>query len=201
MPDQPATSKSAKAAPAPPPSGVVSTAAMDRVTADLDFVSDRLSSQARSVSIGVIAIVWAVSVGDLKQGVSPPRAELLVIAAAAVLTMSLDFLQYVAAFWTGRRALISVLGGGDGLYDATWWSYRLRSALFWAKLVCAALTGLATVGVLGHAILATLDKAERPAVVCTPERVGRVLLDGVSQVNCTIDADGTDDMVARRGVV
>lgn len=196
MPIQPTTPISGEP-PSPSPSpGVVPTAAMDKVTADLDFVSDRLSSQARSVSIGVIAIVWAVSVGDLKQGVTPPRAELLIVAAAAVLTMSLDFLQYVAAFFTGRKALRSVLSGGDGLYDVTWWSYRLRSYFFWAKLVLAALTGLATVGVLGNAILDAIEQPEPPGVVRTTRQIGAVLLNEVPLHMGEVDCSGGRQCIA-----
>lgn len=136
--------------------------ALQRVTADLDFVSDRLSSQVRSISIGVIALVWAVSVGDLKNGVAPPQAPLLAIGAAAVLTMGFDFLQYVAAYWSGQKALKSAVSGGDGLFDPTWRSYRLRAFFFWVKLCSAALTGLAMIVVLGNAVLHSRTDDAKP---------------------------------------
>src|SRR5262245_39469298 len=70
---------------------------------DLNFSTDRLSTQVRQISFGVLAIIWAILIGDANVGVNIRYS--LALAALAVITMLLDLIQYVAAYLASRRAL------------------------------------------------------------------------------------------------
>lgn len=110
------------------------------ISAELEFLSDRISSQVRSLGFGMIALVWALLTGlkdtSLVIGAGQ-RRELLGIALLAVLAMVIDFLQYLL----GYRDTIRILRGAEknkqkeAAYDATSALYRARSTCFWLKQV------------------------------------------------------------------
>lgn len=125
----------------------------DAIIEDLDFVTDRLSTQVRQLALGVLAVVWALLVAaksELRLDWSPVL--LLALAGLSILTLLVDFLQYVAAYFASRRALDDVESGGTGQYRASWLSWRLRRWCFGAKLVVC----VVTVGVFLGAILVSV---------------------------------------------
>jgi hypothetical protein len=115
---------------------------------DLNFSTDRLSAVAREISLGVLAIVWALLVGENAVSVGITKEQLLGLAASSIITMLLDFSQYIAAYVSGRRAM-----GSGGLYKTKWWSYRIRFVCFYSKLVACVLTASSFLFVAGRAMV------------------------------------------------
>lgn len=114
---------------------------MPRITEiieELRFISDRISTQVRTLALGLLAISWAILVGDstflhrLSEGLG---RSLLLIAALSVLVLLLDFLQYVTAYIyvdkVRREAEAGDLAEID--YPTTSSMRSLRSLFFWAK--------------------------------------------------------------------
>jgi hypothetical protein len=117
-------------------SSAVNDAQKDRLLADLDFVTDRLSTQVRQLALGVLAIVWALLVKEQAGGSLNVSPRLLIsLAGLAIVTIACDFLQYVAAYFASRRCFREFENGGDGQFDSEWPSYRLRMWCFGAKIV------------------------------------------------------------------
>jgi hypothetical protein len=123
----------------------------ERVLTDLDFASDRLSTQVRQLALGTLALVWALFVGNEKLSVSIDEVWLIRIGFLAILTMAFDLFQYIAAFAASRRAWENLRKGGDGKYSRRWISRRLRSGFFYAKLAACLLTVVLLLVVLGSA--------------------------------------------------
>lgn len=71
------------------------------VIEELQFLSDRISTQVRTIAIGLLAITWAILVGDssflrkLSEGLGK---SLLLIALLCIFVLLLDFLQYVTSY-------------------------------------------------------------------------------------------------------
>ena len=114
---------------------------------DLNFATDRLSTVARQIALGVLAIVWALLIGEATVNVSLSRERLLGLSALSVITMLLDFFQYLAAYIAGRKAM-----GEGGLYKKSWWSYRIRFWCFYSKLGACLLTASSFLIVVGKAM-------------------------------------------------
>ncbi len=70
------------------------------------------------------------------------RTSLLLVGLMAVLTMVLDFLQYVFAYWDSNRlhGEAEQSGKTEAKYNKNSWSYKLRTGLFWAKQILVVLT-------------------------------------------------------------
>lgn len=73
-----------------------------KVNEELDFLTDRLSSQVRAIALGLIAITWGLLIGDVKLNSVISRDQrygLLSICAIALFALFLDFLQYMFGYW------------------------------------------------------------------------------------------------------
>lgn len=145
--------------PIPPVSPEAREKAKERIYGDLDFATDRLSTQVRSLSFGILAIVWALMVkGEGMERLHWSPRLLLLLAGLSILTMLVDFLQYVAAYRASMRAKHDLDAGGPGKYRRSWPSARLRDWCFRAKIVlCLAATTIFLV-----AVIATVSPADRP---------------------------------------
>jgi hypothetical protein len=116
------------------------------VVSELQFISDRISTQVRTVGLGLLAITWAILVGEsaflrkLSEGLG---RKLLFIGILCIAALLLDFLQYVIgyAYVDGvlKRAESQDLKEID--YDTHNILWISRSLAFWVKqvLVIAAL--------------------------------------------------------------
>ena len=114
------------------------------LTEDLGFVTGQISTLVRQLTFGVLALVWALLLRDKDLSAIDwsPRF-LLVLAGLAVLTMTMDFMQYMAGYAATRRAYREVELGRDGKFQPGWLSYRLRGWCFMAKIaLCMLLVGL-----------------------------------------------------------
>ena len=125
----------------------------ETVLADLDFASDRLSTQVRQLALGELALVWALLVGEKQDGLPLQKVWLIRIAFLSLTTMALDFCQYIAAYLASRRAWEDLRAGGDGQYDRKSLAWYLRSWCFGAKLFVCSLSVVLVLWVLGGAVV------------------------------------------------
>ena len=128
-------------------------ATKDKILDDLNFVTDRISTQVRTLALGVLAFIWGIIISDSQMAKSisePLSAQLLGIAGGALLTMLLDFLQYIAAYKSTVRVLAAIekVGASEGTYDYRSWEFRLRRFFFWSKVCILTLTVLALLRIL-----------------------------------------------------
>lgn len=113
---------------------------LDKIVEELQFLSDRLSTQVRTLGLGMIALVWALLSGasseslDFKTG---EKHKLILVAVLALVAMTLDFLQYVFGYVHTNRLHRELLDEGrdQGDYDYHELWYRARAGCFWAKQV------------------------------------------------------------------
>ncbi len=113
---------------------------------ELQWLSDRLSAQARIIAVGVLAMAWGLLITP-PESLRPISAKaLLAVALVALLTLVADMLQYVAGYVSVKRRKDSLLRQGaeegDG-YDVREWRYDLRTSLFKAKIALAIIAFLA----------------------------------------------------------
>ena len=104
------------------------------VMENLDWVTDRLSNQVRTVAIGVLALSWGLLVGNSTAAKAVSEQQLLMIGLLAVVVMFCDFLQYVFGYQNTFRLYQSMQQ--QGLETARYpddWFYRGRKFCFYAK--------------------------------------------------------------------
>src|SRR5437016_144779 len=128
-------------------------ATKDKILDDLNFVTDRISTQVRTLALGVLGFVWGIIISDsqiAKSIAQPLNAQLLGIAGGALLTMLLDFLQYVAGYVNTASVLTAIerINATEGSYDYKSWGFRLRRFLFWSKVCVLTVTVLALLRIL-----------------------------------------------------
>lgn len=121
---------------------------------DLDFITDRLSTQVRTVALGLAALSWGLLLGE-SQAAAAAAAQmklgLLLVGTLAVVTLLFDFSQYVFAFLDADRVRKEAEDSDvkEAEYDYETWTYRLRSFFFWGKQVLAGMTAIVFVAVVG----------------------------------------------------
>jgi len=122
---------------------------------ELDFVTDKISSQVRTVAIGVLALAWGLLIGESSTAKAITvhiKWHLLLAGAAAIFTMFLDFLQYVVGYQSTLALYKEMKAAGveEGQFDTKSSLYRLRGFLFNAKIWALIATVLWLLGVLGY---------------------------------------------------
>jgi hypothetical protein len=130
----------------------------EKILSQLDVVSDKLSTQVRTTTLGVLALTWGLLVGDspTAQAISLKlRPSLVVLGGAAVFVLFLDFLQYFAAYLNVSeiRAQMEEKGLQETEYDYRSATHRLRIFFFWAKMIALMLTVVGLLLVLGRWVL------------------------------------------------
>jgi hypothetical protein len=127
---------------------------LDDVIEELQFVSNRISEQTRTIALSVLAVVWlfVASGEDAPVLPTPPSKNLLLAAGGlAFLCLLLDYLQYVLGYFATDhvRKTAEKAGTTDALYEYGDWRYRMRTGLFWGKQAVV----LGSVACLATAIL------------------------------------------------
>ena len=121
-------------------------------------VTERISTQVRTLAVSFLALVWLFLVpGKDGAPVLPHAVEknlLLIAGASALAAMVLDFLQYLAAYLTVRHTLRNprkVTGKPDEYeFHYKLLRHRAQTWLFWAKqLAIAASFGSLVIGFWG----------------------------------------------------
>jgi hypothetical protein len=111
-------------------------------TAQLEWLSDRISTQVRWFAVGVLALVWGLLVTPPVTLKLPPQA-LLVVALLAVSVLFFDFLQYAVGYLSAHRLHREILetpGQSLAGFDRKDPWRRARFFFFWTKQVMAVLT-------------------------------------------------------------
>jgi len=113
---------------------------LEKVIEDLDWLCDRISTQVRTVSIGLLAIAWGLLIG--KPEIVQPlpmwlKKNLLAIGILALVAMFSDFLQYFFGWRVvdHSRKSMEDKKQTEAEYDYDTITYRLRHFFFWAKMV------------------------------------------------------------------
>jgi hypothetical protein len=125
------------------------------VRKELDFLTDQLSTQVRTTAFGALVFAWGLLVGDsavARSIAGQLEWHLVAVGAMAVLTMFLDFAQYLAGYINVHslyRTMESV-NPKDGQYNESSYSYRFRLYLFYIKMISLGVTVLWLLSVLGY---------------------------------------------------
>jgi hypothetical protein len=124
---------------------------------ELRFISDRISTQVRSLALAAIALVWAFLVGGSEAPAlagALGRGALLATAVLAIAALAADYLQYFFGYVDSERVRrqAEAAGAREVEYSYTALTYRLRTLFFWLKQVLA----LGAVGTLGFQIARAL---------------------------------------------
>jgi hypothetical protein len=111
---------------------------VEKIIEELHFLSDRISTQVRTIAVSLIALVWVLLIGTKDAPFTPApadRVRLLGVAGLSLSAMVLDYLQYLfgylSADTTRARAEKSPAKSAD--YDYDDWRLSLRRGLFWVK--------------------------------------------------------------------
>jgi hypothetical protein len=117
-----------------------------KIQDELNFLSDKLSSQVRTTALGTLVLSWGLLIGEsptAKAVASNLGWNLLAVGGLAVLAVFFDFLQYLAGYLNARKAFKNVVkdtnGNEVGQYDDKALSYRLRRFFFFAKMIVLAI--------------------------------------------------------------
>lgn len=122
----------------PSEAGAVSSASLEDVRKRISDVSDKLSTQTRTLGLGILAFSWGTLVGDssvAKSLVSNFKWEFLAIGGLAILALFLDFFQYAAGYFNAKK-LFSEMESRDeetGQYDYESFTYLLQNICFYMK--------------------------------------------------------------------
>jgi hypothetical protein len=117
---------------------------LDKIYGDLDFATDRLSSQIRALTAGILALVWVFLSGGKdapKLGVGS-NEPLVLIGGLCILTFLLDALQYWAMFVSADtvRKKAEKLKHTEAEYDEKSFARRVQTWTFWGKQVSCAVS-------------------------------------------------------------
>lgn len=133
---------------------------LEKVKQDLDFASTRISEQTRTISIGILALVWLFLAGGDHAPVLPskPNGHLLLLTGAlALLALVFDHLQYLFGYLTSDqvRKQAEQASRTEVVYNYDAPLYRARTFAFWAKQVIA----MAAVVLLFGGVICALTRA------------------------------------------
>ena len=122
----------------------------DKLYEDLGWVTDRLSTQVRTVALGVLAVSWTLLVSDSVQAQSIAqllRFHLLATGFLSISALGLDFCQYVAYYCKGGLLLRRMEKENltEAAFDRSGLLYRIQDVCFVGKQI---VTGAAVVWLL-----------------------------------------------------
>ncbi|MCZ8158381.1 MAG: hypothetical protein O9256_00560 [Rhizobiaceae bacterium] len=105
---------------------------------ELQNLSSRISETTRTISLGVLALVWLFLAGGGDKPVlrADPDSDLLVVSGLCVLLSLLaDYLQYLFGYWDTRNvfARMEKEHQETAQYDSTGLLYRARGFAFKLK--------------------------------------------------------------------
>jgi hypothetical protein len=110
------------------------------VVEELQWVSDRISTQVRTLGVGLIAITWGLLIAQPQiAGPLPDWIEkhLLIVGILALGAMVCDFMQYICAYWNTKGLLDHMEREGlkEAEYDYASRLYKSRALFFWLKQI------------------------------------------------------------------
>jgi hypothetical protein len=109
------------------------------ILSELNFITDRLSTQVRTTAVGALAFSWGLLIGDsavAKNVTAQLKWHLVGVCAAAVLTLFLDFAQYCAGYKETLKVYRTAqqAANHEAQYNEASLYFILRSLFFYAKL-------------------------------------------------------------------
>lgn len=127
----------------------------ETVLKELDVLTDQLSTQVRTTAFAALVFAWGLLVGDsavVRSIAGQLEWHLVAVGAMAVLTMFLDFAQYLAGYVNvlSLYRTMETTKAEEGQYDTRSRSFRLRLALFYLKMISLGVTVLWLLCVLGY---------------------------------------------------
>jgi len=104
-------------------------------------VTDKISTQVRTISVGLIVFTWSIyNAADhtLAAGMKRVLAPLfLVVDILCIAALSADFIQYVCAKVSVENSLNQPIDAANDVYGyhTGWLSYKGQYLAFWTKIV------------------------------------------------------------------
>jgi len=117
------------------------TASLEKIIEELQFISNRISEQVRTISISVIAIVWLFLAGgnDAPPVLpsTPNKCLLFIGGSLALASLLIDYFQYLFAYINSDqvRRKAENTNKKKATYNYTSFLYILRTASFWLKQI------------------------------------------------------------------
>lgn len=131
---------------------------LEELNQQLDAYSDRVSTQLRTINLGVLGITWLLlsKQHDLTEIASRiPQRGLLCIALACIMTLGFDILQYRFA----ERAVEDTFDRAEksaskkAAYYADSLAYRAQNWCYRLKVTITGLNALALIALVGRALV------------------------------------------------
>lgn len=113
---------------------------INEIIEELDFISDKISTQVRTIALGLLAITWTILVGEsaflrkLSEGLGK---SILLIAALSIFVLLVDFVQYVVGYiYVDKTRKVAESRDLEEIdYDPGNLLWKARTILFWTKQV------------------------------------------------------------------
>lgn len=122
----------------------------ERALEEKKNVSLRISDLCRYIGFGLVAVVFTILSSDSKLIIGiyeNYKGWLLIASVLGILTIILDYLQFLSGYRVVQKALGNI--EGDYLYDDTSFWYWLRNFAFMAKQISAFSGAIILVAVIG----------------------------------------------------
>jgi hypothetical protein len=107
---------------------------------ELNYVSGQISTEVRTINLGVLGTAWALLVTSSNGRLEPLSAgAAILIIGLCILSIVCHLLQYVAGYQNADVYLCKMekQGLNEFQYDKKEILYRMRIWLFWLKIVFA----------------------------------------------------------------
>jgi hypothetical protein len=113
---------------------------IQKIIEELQWLSDRISTQVRTLGISLLAITWGLIIAQPQIAGPLPddlKKSLLIVGVLALAAIICDFLQYSVAYLNNKALLDNMEDKklDEAAYDYTATTYKLRGFFFWAKQV------------------------------------------------------------------
>lgn len=125
---------------------------------ELDTYSVAISTQVRTINLGVLGLSWLMLLGDEKLANVAPKLShpaLMAIALACLLALVLDLGQYLL----GERAVLAAFDDankseqGSAEYNEASFAYRAPFWCYRAKLVLTLMAAAMLIALVSHALI------------------------------------------------
>lgn len=114
----------------------------EEIIEEVQFLSDRLSTQIRYIVFGILATVWGFYISDhlvIKLAVSKFSNQLIWLMILSTLVLVIDYLQYLSGYLIGTNLIkqLEKSSKNEGAYDEKSLGYRFRIWAFVIKQIFA----------------------------------------------------------------
>lgn len=125
---------------------------LSEVRQDLHDVTDQISTQVRTITLGVLAVAWLglSGAGKIEALNLGPTWQLTAIAGLCIVTLFADLVQYGAGYSLVKGTLLAAERAkqSETSYNTSDWRYAVRIRAFELKQWLAAASALWLVGLI-----------------------------------------------------